>query len=276
MIFTRLYSSIFLFFFLILSLQSIYSFKLLFIHLVYFFIIWEYLRIIKFAKVSETINCNEEEKNNILLTRIKLDNSGYFLIFLLQIFLLIKLNNSFVYILLILITLFFVIKNKNSLLYISGLLYFSTPFFFFNSLSYNESINFLVFTFIISISTDVGAFFFGKFFGGPKLVKLISPNKTWSGFFGGIFLSFFVYNFFYEGFLKSTLIVSIIFFLSILSQIGDLVVSYFKRKFILKNTGNLIPGHGGIIDRLDSFVLLSNILFILYLLNFDFSFIFVL
>ena len=276
MIFTRFYSSIFLFFFLILSLQSIYSFKLLFIHFVYFFIIWEYLRIIKFAKISETINCSEEEKNNILLTRIKLDNSGYFLIFLLQIFLFFKLNNSFVYILLILITLFFVIKNKISLLYISGLIYFSIPFFFFNFLSYNESINFLVFTFIISISTDVGAFFFGKFFGGPKLVKLISPNKTWSGFFGGIFLSAFVYNFFYEGFLKSTLIVLMIFFLSILSQIGDLVVSYFKRKFILKNTGNFIPGHGGVIDRLDSFVLLSNILFILYLLNFDFSFIFVL
>lgn len=276
MFYTRVYSSIFLFLFLFLSLQSILFFKLLFIHFVNFLVIWEYMRIIKFAKTSEVIVSNDELKNNILLTRVKLNNSDYLMIFLFQIFLLIQINNPVIPIMLILIIFLLTTKNKNFLMYILGLLYFSIPFFFFNSLSYKESINLLAFTFVISISTDIGAFFLGKFLGGPKLVKSISPNKTWSGFFGGIFLCSFIYNYLYSDSLKSIFMMSIVILLSILSQIGDLVVSFFKRKFNLKNTGNLIPGHGGVIDRLDSFILLSNLLFILNLLNFDFSFVFVL
>ena len=113
----------------------------------------------------------------------------------------------------------------------------------------------LTFLFIISIciSTDIGGYIFGKILKGKKLTK-ISPNKTYSGMFGSFFLSILITSFLFKNFInfKDILYYSII--ISSISQIGDLSVSYLKRKSKIKDTGKLIPGHGGILDRLDGII----------------------
>jgi len=113
------------------------------------------------------------------------------------------------------------------------------------------------------VATDIGGYIFGKIFKGPKLIK-ISPNKTYAGMFGGFFLSIISVNFFfnyaYELNLEYKLgdftqkVFILVLLISSVSQIGDLVVSYFKRKFKIKNTGKIIPGHGGLLDRVDGLI----------------------
>jgi len=107
---------------------------------------------------------------------------------------------------------------------------------------------------LICISTDIGGFVFGKIFKGPKLTK-ISPNKTYSGMIGSFFLSIIsaLYYTSYYGLIYWTdnvLLITVI-LISFVSQIGDLAVSYFKRISKIKNTGKIIPGHGGLLDRID-------------------------
>ena len=112
----------------------------------------------------------------------------------------------------------------------------------------------LFFLLLICILTDVGGFVFGKIIGGKKLTK-ISPNKTYSGVFGSLFLSI-VFGYFYYIFFKDYLVFEInylllIIIISLVSQIGDLFISFLKRKAKLKDTGSILPGHGGILDRID-------------------------
>jgi phosphatidate cytidylyltransferase len=111
------------------------------------------------------------------------------------------------------------------------------------------------FVLLICISTDVGGYIFGKLFKGPKLTK-ISPNKTYAGVFGSFFISlisvvicqnFFNFNF------SITLFLTVI-AISTISQIGDLTISYFKRLSKVKNTSNILPGHGGVLDRIDGMI----------------------
>ena len=115
-------------------------------------------------------------------------------------------------------------------------------------------------TILICISTDIGGYIFGKLLKGPKINKIISPNKTYSGSIGSYLLSIiFVYIFsqnFYlvsnnigTSFGKNELIWILI--ISTISQIGDFIISFFKRKSKIKNTGFIIPGHGGLLDRID-------------------------
>ena len=108
---------------------------------------------------------------------------------------------------------------------------------------------------LVCISTDLGGYIFGKILKGPKLTK-ISPNKTYAGVFGGYLLSIIVLssyvNFNEQNFeLENFLLVIVI---SSISQVGDITVSYFKRLSKVKNTGKLIPGHGGILDRIDGMI----------------------
>jgi len=102
------------------------------------------------------------------------------------------------------------------------------------------------------IATDVGAYVVGKIVGGAKLAPKISPNKTWSGLFGGVTASaitgFGFSVFWMEAHLK---FVCLSLLIAIVAQMGDLLESSFKRKYSLKETSNIIPGHGGIMDRLD-------------------------
>jgi phosphatidate cytidylyltransferase len=123
--------------------------------------------------------------------------------------------------------------------------------------------NFLFFWLVILISvfSDIGGFVFGKVFKGPKLTK-ISPNKTYSGVFGSLIFSLiigFIYIHYNEQFLtKFNLnylnLIMIIILISIINQIGDLIISYFKRLKNIKNTGKILPGHGGLLDRIDGII----------------------
>jgi len=105
-------------------------------------------------------------------------------------------------------------------------------------------------------ASDIGGFVFGKIFKGPKLIK-ISPNKTISGALGSIILSsvvlVFIFSLFPINFSMVTILIAVI--TSISCQIGDLIFSYFKRKAKIKDTGKFFPGHGGVLDRLDSLLL---------------------
>jgi phosphatidate cytidylyltransferase len=116
--------------------------------------------------------------------------------------------------------------------------------------------------------TDIAAYFAGKGFGGPKLSPMGSPNKTWSGAAGAIICSGLI-GILIAGLVQAALLPWLMFTasLSILSQAGDLLQSYWKRHFGVKDSGNLIPGHGGLLDRLDSFsmaLVCFSLLLILY------------
>ena len=131
----------------------------------------------------------------------------------------------------------------------------------------NETKNIIIFfgVLLISISTDIGGYVFGKIIKGPKLTH-ISPNKTYSGSIGGIFLTLIILilysnifskelNFFYKLYLNNFIyFLFIIISASLISQIGDLIISFLKRKAQIKNTGKIIPGHGGILDRIDGMI----------------------
>ena len=110
---------------------------------------------------------------------------------------------------------------------------------------------------LICISTDIGGFVFGKTFKGSKLIK-ISPNKTYSGMIGGFFLSiisaFFYINYYDLIYWTDNVLFITVILISSVSQIGDLTVSYFKRISKIKNTGKIIPGHGGLLDRIDGMI----------------------
>ena len=121
---------------------------------------------------------------------------------------------------------------------------------------------------LVCISTDIGGYIFGKILKGPKLTK-ISPKKTYSGVFGGYLLSIIVANFFIDyvdlNFHIEEFVIVIV--ISTISQIGDICVSYFKRLSKLKNTGKLIPGHGGILDRIDGMIFAFPFFYVINLIN---------
>ncbi len=112
---------------------------------------------------------------------------------------------------------------------------------------------------IVCISTDLGGYIFGKLFKGPRLIK-ISPNKTYTGMMGSFLLATIFSNLFisvYEpGVIDANQLefILIVILISGLSQAGDLIISYFKRLYKIKNTGNILPGHGGILDRIDGMI----------------------
>jgi phosphatidate cytidylyltransferase len=159
-------------------------------------------------------------------------------------------------------------KTKNSFLnrydgkfLILNIITFFYIFFIFCNFSYeiykSESPVFFIYVISICFFTDIGGYVFGKTIGGKKLSK-ISPNKTISGTIGSFILSIvpliLVSNFNYlelEFNLKNVLFCLVI---SLISQLGDLFISLLKRKAKIKDTGNLLPGHGGILDRVDGII----------------------
>ena len=106
------------------------------------------------------------------------------------------------------------------------------------------------------IASDIGGFAFGKIFKGPKLTK-ISPNKTYAGVIGSLLFSLLIVSFSFIIFFNllnvSTIITGLI--ISIFCQLGDLFFSFLKRKAKIKDTGNILPGHGGVLDRIDGVLL---------------------
>jgi phosphatidate cytidylyltransferase len=110
------------------------------------------------------------------------------------------------------------------------------------------------FVFFVVWSTDIGAYAVGRSLKGPRLAPSISPNKTWSGFFGGLGFAAIVALCLSQAFNASrpVQVVEIAIGLSLLGQGGDLFESAMKRRFGVKDSGNLIPGHGGMLDRIDA------------------------
>ena len=127
-------------------------------------------------------------------------------------------------------------------------------FFFFSNF---PQLKIILFSLLFGcIASDIGGFIFGKIFKGPKLTK-ISPNKTISGAIGSIIMTWIIIScsiFYFTNFISfDFFIISI--FTSISCQLGDLLFSFLKRKAKIKDTGNFLPGHGGILDRLDGIFL---------------------
>ena len=154
---------------------------------------------------------------------------------------------------------------------ILGLLFLLFSFYSTFSLREDGLTSFLLII-IICVSTDLGGYIFGKLFKGPKLIK-ISPNKTYSGMLGGFLLSIITSYFFIAQYNPSSILnnddignlkfIIFIFIISGISQIGDLIISYFKRISKIKNTGKIFPGHGGMLDRIDGMIFVFPILYIL-------------
>ena len=190
-------------------------------------------------------------------------------IILIPVVLFLLIKGSYFFDIFLLICLFFTIYewyliSKKKFYCLPGLIYISISFYFAYLLrnDFNGKYTLFLLILIICVSTDIGGYIFGKILKGPKLTK-ISPNKTYTGMVGGFILSFVsasiylnysnyyiidstgIYNFYNSFF---------VIIISMISQIGDILISYFKRKSKIKNTGNIIPGHGGILDRIDGMI----------------------
>ena len=139
------------------------------------------------------------------------------------------------------------------LISLSYLFLFSILVFYeVNKIEFNSHLN-IIFLFLICIFSDIGGLIFGKIFKGKKLTK-ISPNKTISGSIGSFFLSISIGLIFYYAISEKNNFINLIilsFLVSFICQMGDLFISYLKRIAKVKDAGNLLPGHGGVLDRID-------------------------
>ena len=156
--------------------------------------------------------------------------------------------------------------------YFPGFIFIFFSFYSFYFLRNEGDYDFFLLILLTCIATDLGGYIFGKILKGPKLTK-ISPNKTYSGMLGGFILAI-VFNIIYlNNFTFLSLsdsiseinlpLIIVVLSISLISQVGDLIISFFKRKSKIKNTGNIIPGHGGILDRIDGMIFAFPYVFIL-------------
>jgi len=202
-------------------------------------------------------------------------------IFPLSIFFIVKGGNyivSFLYAVLILgnFEVFSVFKRKFSIILLDIILVSSLLSILYLRNDTASSYALLIWVIILTISSDIGGYVFGKIFKWKKLTK-ISPNKTLSGVLGSFIFS--LGSVFLLGFIIELIsginseffqkpryfILAIIF--SLTAQLGDLIISYFKRLEKIKDTGKILPGHGGIFDRIDGLMFVVILAFILYSLK---------
>ena len=155
--------------------------------------------------------------------------------------------------------------KKKKLMKFLGVIFLIISFYLAYILRIKEGAYVFIFIVLISVCTDIGGYIFGKLLKGPKITK-ISPNKTFSGVVGGFIISLIGALVFYE-YMPITLssnfgefisfdlyLFFIILMISMISQIGDLIISYFKRQAKIKDSGQLLPGHGGFLDRVDGMI----------------------
>ena len=171
--------------------------------------------------------------------------------------------------------------SKNKQYNIPGHLFLIISFYFAylwrHYLSFDAETFLLVI--LVCVFTDIGGYTFGKIFKGPKLTK-ISPNKTYAGVLGGYVFPFttlliLLYFDFYFSIISIDALLDLyniifIFTISTVSQIGDIAISYFKRQSKKEDTGNLIPGHGGILDRIDGMIFAFPIIYLIYFHDYGF------
>ena len=203
------------------------------------------------------------------------------IIFPLSIFFVFKGGNYLVFFLFFVYSLanfelFSAFKKKTTILILELILLFALSSIYYLRETTLLSFILLIWTIIITICSDIGGYTFGKIFKWKKLTK-ISPKKTLSGVFGSFMfslLSVFLLNLIlniitgsdgYTFILPNFFILAILF--SITAQIGDLTISYFKRLEKIKDSGKILPGHGGIFDRIDS--LMFTVIFALFLYSLE-------
>jgi len=169
-------------------------------------------------------------------------------------------------------------KYPNELYYDSGkliftVIYVTLPFSFalglpkYSTFQNTFSLD-VLFLFILIWSSDTFAYLVGKFFGKHKMAPKISPKKTWEGYAGGVVLTL-VLSYFIEQYqpeLRGNWMI-VGFLVAIFAPLGDLVESQLKRNFGVKDSGNIIPGHGGILDRLDSFLICAPVVYLYFILE---------
>ncbi|MCI3938077.1 phosphatidate cytidylyltransferase [Chryseobacterium aahli] len=152
-------------------------------------------------------------------------------------------------------------------------IYVALPFSFalglpkYSSYDSNFSLE-VIFLFILIWSSDTFAYLVGKFFGKHKMAPKISPKKTWEGYAGGVVLTL-VLSYFVEMYqpqLRGNWMV-VGFLIAAFAPLGDLVESQLKRTFGVKDSGNIIPGHGGVLDRLDSFLICVPVVYLYFILE---------
>ena len=153
--------------------------------------------------------------------------------------------------------------SLKKIFYLPGFIFIFFSFYSFYFLRNESDYVFFILILLTCIATDLGGYMFGKILKGPKLTK-ISPKKTYAGMFGGFLLSIFVAILYFKNLTSLSLaqyneeiglqIVIVVLSISFVSQIGDLIISFFKRKSKIKNTGKIIPGHGGLLDRIDGMI----------------------
>ena len=268
----RVFSS----FFLILLISCLFFkdnfFFPIIIHSLISLSIWEFLRLLNYRNSSKI----SSDRGNFFLSRQRLNSSDFAVIILINLFISSIIFDFFIISLVLFISLlsiFFFFKEKLSKLI--GILYVSSPYCILIILSRDFHYqDFLILIFFYAVSTDTSSFLVGRLVKGWKIAPTISPGKTISGSIGGIIIpSILSLLFFTETYDSVVLIIvtSIIFSLTV--QIGDLLESYFKRVCFVKESSNLIPGHGGVLDRFDGLALLIVFVYILKLLNFNFYFI---
>ncbi len=178
---------------------------------------------------------------------------------------------------LILIAVITLFKFKDELYFDSGKLIFTViytalPFSFALGLpSFNGEGKFTLevfFLFILIWSSDTFAYLSGRLFGKHKMAPKISPKKTWEGFAGGVILTL-ILSYFVEKFhpdLRGNWMI-VGFLISVFAPLGDLVESQLKRNFGVKDSGKIIPGHGGVLDRLDSFMICAPVVYLYFILE---------
>ena len=163
--------------------------------------------------------------------------------------------------------------KKNNFIKIFGIIFLFFSFYSAFYIREQSGLNFFLFILIVCIFTDIGGYLFGKTFKGPKLTK-ISPNKTYAGVIGSFLFSLIAGLVFIKyvddiSFKNNDQleVLIVILFISFISQIGDLIISYFKRKAKLKDTGKILPGHGGFLDRVDGLIFVMPVIYLMYLIN---------
>tara|TARA_X000000368_G_scaffold414886_1_gene405560 strand:+ start:124 stop:768 length:645 start_codon:yes stop_codon:yes gene_type:complete len=156
--------------------------------------------------------------------------------------------------------------------YFPGFIFIFFSFYTFYFLRIEGEYQFFLLILLTCIATDIGGYIFGKILKGPKLIK-ISPNKTYAGMLGSFIFSVVLVSIYLNNLTFLSVaefdrkmgiqIMFIVLSISFISQVGDLVISFFKRKLKIKNTGKIIPGHGGILDRIDGMIFAFPYVFIL-------------
>jgi len=166
------------------------------------------------------------------------------------------------------------ILSKDKIYSFFGYIFITISFYTFFKLKNDFDLGLIILILLICISTDIGGYLFGKIFKGPKLTKF-SPKKTYTGMIGSFLLPIFLLfiisflSFAFKGlynFNSEILIFTLL--LSAVSQLGDIFISYFKRLAKIKDTGNIIPGHGGLLDRIDGMIFAIPFSYILIKNNF--------